>query len=175
MTVAFLWGLGPPSAPPGKRSHPLTPLRFPQALPPPLLAAERQLPAAACLFINGFIFSGFEVEGCRTARCPVCAASAPAGVTGGGRTQRQGGASTLLAAIRHCKTDHTAQTSSALYVAFQNNSFCEQRVPVLCVGCSLYFASALLIWIPKFLQAQRAWIRKTITVESCLGISYLLV
>lgn len=35
---------------------------FPTGNAPPLLAAEPQLPAAACLFINEFIFSGFEIR-----------------------------------------------------------------------------------------------------------------
>lgn len=103
----------------------------------PVLAAA---PASACLFINGFIFSGLETERCWATICPFCSAPALAGRTGWGRTQTQGRLSALLAAIQHCQPDHTAHISSAARVAFQHNGFCEQRIPILCIWCSLYFA-----------------------------------
>lgn len=98
--------------------------------------------ASACLFINGFIFSDFEIERCWATFCPFCSASVLAGITGRGRTQRQGSVSAFLAAIQHCDLDHTAQISSAARVAFQHNGFCEQRMLILCISGSLYFAGS---------------------------------
>lgn len=100
----------------------------------PVLAAA---PASACLFINGFIFSGFEFERCWAAFCPFLSASALAGRTGWGRTQRQGSVAAFLAAIQHCEPDHTAQISPAVHVAFLPKGFCEQRMPIFCIWCSL--------------------------------------
>lgn len=105
----------------------------------PVLAAA---PASACLFINGFIFSGFEIERCWATFCPFCSASALAGRTGRGRTQRRG----TVAAFFSCNSalragsHSSAQLSSAVPVAFQHNGFCEQRMCILCFWCSLYFA-----------------------------------
>lgn len=131
----------------------------------PMLAAA---PASACLFINGFIFSGFEIERCWATFCPFCSASALPGIKGRGRMQRQGSVSAFLAAIWHCKLYHTAQTSSAACEAFQHNNlcFCEQRMPILCIWCSLHFAGFFRC------KALNKWNHH---VDSCLEISCLLL
>lgn len=130
---AFLWGLGTLHE---KHSHRLTPLP-PTGSAAPVLAAA---PASARLLINGFIFSGSGIERCWATFYPFCSASALAGRAGRGRMQWQGGVSAFSAAIQHNGPGHKAQISSTVRAAFQHNRFCEQRMPVLCIWCSLYFA-----------------------------------